>query len=175
MKKTLLICTPVGLILMSFFSLMNKVPKYEKISNKIVAESSKEIAEKYNLTIIGDGGSMMDDVKMLALSFNCDQPRNIEEARKLTVNCMNMFLENINKNESIRPYLHNYPFTEKNIEIMIFFRDKNEYRPAPPLIANITSTNGVIYYYIDKNNRYSDFHSESFSNAVQILQNQNSK
>jgi len=116
------------------------MPEYEKISNKIVTEASKEIAQKYDLTFIGDGASMMDDVKMLALSFNCDQPRNIDDTRKLTVNCMKMFLGNINKNEAIRPFLHNYPFTEENIQIRIFFTDKHGNRPTPPLIANVTDT-----------------------------------
>ena len=58
----------------------------------------------------------------------------------------------------------------KNIDIMIFFRDKNQNRPPPPLIANVTSTNGNIYFSIDKNNRYVDLHSETFAEAEKILQ-----
>lgn len=166
--KKLLVTLFAGFIAMSFFS---SPPKYEKISNQIIAQSSKELSEKFNLTFIGDGASMMRDVEMLALSFNSNQPRNLENTRKLIVCCMKIFLENINTNQNIRPFLHNYPFTEKNIELRIFFQDEKENRPPPSLIANVTAQNGKIYYSIDKDNHYVDKHSESFDDAETILKN----
>ncbi|WP_420421710.1 hypothetical protein [Simkania sp.] len=102
------------------------IPEYEKISDKITAKTAKTLSKKYQLDPVGSGGSMMHDVKKLFLSFNCYHPLSIDESRELVINCVNEYLKSVNENKEVRPFLHNFPFNEQNIELAIFiFEDCN--------------------------------------------------
>lgn len=48
---------------------------------------------------------------------------NLEEARRLYVEVVEDFLNRINNNKEIRSYLHDYPFTIKNLDLMIHFSE----------------------------------------------------
>ena len=63
---------------------------------------------------------MMDDIQMMAMSFNYYEEVNLKTARELTIYVINEYLSAINSNKELRPYLHEYPFTAKNVEIRIF-------------------------------------------------------
>lgn len=158
-------------ILSSFIgsNFLKPPPKYEIISNGIVAESSRKISKEYGLQYIGNGASMMEDVKMLSLSFTSNKCEGIDPARKLAIDSVNLFLKDINSNQEIRPYLHNYPFTSKNIELTIYFRDKNCEQIGNRSISYVTASDGQINYRVKKNNRYADYHTETFEEAENIL------
>ncbi len=95
--------------------------KDERIANKITMQVAKKISAEKGLAPIGTGGQMMDEIKMLMLGFDCRKIVNMEAARELLVYCVEEYLAAINASEEIRPYLYNYPFSDKNIEIDIYF------------------------------------------------------
>jgi hypothetical protein len=114
--------------LLVFFILLSscstdKISEKQQLASKLKAKAAKEISQKYGLTPSGSGGQMLDEIKMLYLAFECRRPLTLDETRSLMVHCVNDFLITINENEEIRPYLVNYPFTAKNIEMAIFFQD----------------------------------------------------
>lgn len=144
-------------------------PKYELISNKVVSQTSKNISESENLNPIGSGGSMMEDVKMLSISFITKELINKERGRELIHQCANQLISNVNQNEEIRPYLHNYPFTYKNVEIRIFNRDKNSISAVYPELSTVSLIDGIIYYKYYENNTRKKVLTETFEEAEKIL------
>ena len=152
------------------------IPEYEKISDKITARTAKKLSKKYQLDPVGSGGSMMHDVEMLALSFNCYRPLSIDESRELVINCVNEYLKSVNENEEIRPYLHNYPFTEQNIQVIIFFfGDKNFQKISPGKVNGVSAVKEQVRYYTDSiedEYKLETLHQETYEEALRIVKEQ---
>lgn len=152
------------------------IPEYEKISDKITEKTAKNLSKKYQLTPIGSGGSMMHDVEKLALSFNCYHPLSLDQSRKLIVSCVDEYIEAVNNNADIRPYLHNYPFTEQNVEVAIFIYENNKFTEVQPgQVSCVSELKGKICYHTkDPEDEYKleTLHEESYAEAVRIVREQ---
>ena len=102
----------VGVILFMFSFLFgcssfgHQSPRYVKLAHEITEKTAKELKMQKNLYLIGTGGQMMDDIQMMAMSFNYYQEVNLKTARELTVHAVNEYLSAINNNKEIKPYLH---------------------------------------------------------------------
>lgn len=79
-----------------------------------------QLKKEKDLHPCGSGGGMMDQIGMLALSFNYYKEIDIDTGRDLLMTTGKLLLNSVNEDERIRPYLENYPFLPKNIEIRIF-------------------------------------------------------
>ena len=121
----------VGVILFMFSFLFGcssfgyQSPRYVKLAHEITEKTAKELKEQKNLYLIGTGGQMMDDIQMMAMSFDYYQEVNLKTARELTIHAINEYLSAINNNKEVKPYLHEYPFTAKNVEIRIWVYNPN--------------------------------------------------
>jgi len=142
----------------------NSKPDHVKQANKILTLTSKELEKKFNLHLIITGGSMMDDIKILTLGFTSNKAVNIDQARKLIMSCALIFLDNINNSSEIRPYLHNYPSTEKNIQMELYFQTNGK-ALEPPYIAVVGLSNGEIVYY-HKYKYLKEIYRESYEEAL---------
>ena len=142
-----------GIVLLMLVSVLgctsfgDQMPDYEKIADKITDRTAAKLKEEKNLILIGTGGRMMDDIQMMAMSFNYYHEVNLEQARELIVYSINKYLSDINNSQEIRPYLHEYPFSSKNVEIMIFVYGPDRLELPPEKIYCITSRKGIIRYY----------------------------
>ena len=149
-------------------SMTYKLSDDEKIVNQITQETARKLKEKKNLILIGTGGQMMHEIEMLAMSFNYYQEVDLNTARNLIVYAINEYLSNINDNKKIRPYLSNYPFTSKNVEIMIFVYGPNRLELPPEEIYCITSRKGIIRYYT-RSDRDHPICKETYEQALQAI------
>jgi len=142
-----------GIILLIFFSnlgctsLRDQMPNYEKIADAITGNTAKKLKKQKNLFLIGIGGRMMDDIQMMAMSFSYYHEVNVEQARELITYAINEYLADINNNQEIRPYLHEYPFTSKNVEIRLFIYGPDRRELSPEKIGYVSSIDGVLEYY----------------------------
>jgi len=130
-------------------SITYKLSDDEKIVNQITQETAKKLKEKKNLVLIGTGGQMMHEIEMLAMSFNYYHEVNLETARELLVESVEEYLSDINSNQKIKPYLHEHPFTAKNVEIAIFFRNQDASNVSAEKINIAAANQGKVVYYID--------------------------
>ena len=144
--------------------------KRESIANKITLETIEQL-EKKGLTCLGTGGKMMNDIKIMHIYFGYKNPLNLKEARSLILDCLETYLLSINSNKEIRPYLHNFPFTHKNVSIMISCRDDKGDRFLPDYITLMhTSELGNICYYVDAGNYQTRLlHEELYEDALKIV------
>ena len=101
----------------------HKISPKQKIVNQIRSRSAKFIEKEKGLKPCGTGAQMMYEVKMLALAFVYNKPIDIDQGREFLVYAAETFIDIINEDERIRPYLYNYPFKPKNVEIRIFINN----------------------------------------------------
>jgi len=142
------------------YSLMNSFIKIEELENKFI--------------LSGLGTAMPDDIRRFNLHFIANQEVNLEEARRLYINSTQKLLKMINSNEQIRPYLHNYPFNENNIDFTITFHDHYDDRVPPPNIAFVFIIDGTIIYdtYYGK---YQTTHKETYEEALKMVNEKSQK
>lgn len=84
--------------------------------NRVTHQFTKQLKKEKGLDAFGYGGRMMDDIKEVALSLAAHHPMTIEEARCLFVEIVEEYLNLVNSDLKLRPYLHNYPFTVANLD-----------------------------------------------------------
>lgn len=144
---------------------------YEKIADILTHKTAKKLEKENKLYLIGTGGGMIDDIKMMSMSFNYYHEVNIKLARELVVSSVNEYLIAINNNKKIRPCLHEYPFTSKNVEINIFIYKLDHSYPPQDKIQCISAINGNVKYFLHEPGRpYKLVHKESFEEAVRVMQ-----
>jgi hypothetical protein len=117
--------------------------------NEIDYYMRKDLAENKRLYLIGTGGRAMLGIERNSLSFSYyrDKELKIEEARKDMVDIINKYLQEINQKKELRPFLRNYPFNAKNIEITLFVMTEKADNPPHGFLDVIKAEEGVISYY----------------------------
>ena len=147
-------------------------PGREQIANKITAKVAEKIEKDKGLRTIGTGGGMMYGIRKLSMSFQCLQEVDLETARKLVVYCTEEYLGAINSDKEVRPYLDDYPFTEKNVDIRVFFSKPDGHDVPIGKISVVSMINGRVDYEIDtlKRNRFVSLHEEAYQEALKIIQ-----
>ena len=90
-------------------------PTKQSLANQVRLQTCIQLKNEKALVPCGIGAGMMGKIRMLALSFNYYEELSLEEARELVMYACSVFLEKINNNQLIRPFLLNYPFQPENI------------------------------------------------------------
>lgn len=164
----------VGAILFMFSFLFGcssfgyQAPRYVKLSHEITEKTAKELKEQKNLYLIGTGGQMMDDIQMMSMSFVYYQEVDLKTGRELIVHVINEYLLAINNNKEVRSYLHEHPFTAKNIEIRIFVYNPDRSELPLEKIYCIECINGVLEYYTRSNPRQA-IYEETYEQASRAI------
>ena len=159
------------LVFIGVRSLMDDRSDKVKIVHKITGETAKEIYKKLDLRCVGTGGQMMYEIKSLFMAFKSSVPFEIDQARNLLVQCVQIYLKNINASKKIQPYLSNYPFENKNIRISIHCPvDGNGLEH----LFYVTIRNGTISYQKDRGREIPSetIHEETYEEALKILESQ---
>ena len=147
--------------------------KQEGTVNSIINQHGREEAKEYNLRLVGVGSAIPDNVHGFILDYNSEQKLTIPEARRLFIHGTEKLLYMINNSEELRPFMHEYPFTEKNIDYKLSFHNKDRTFVEPPYVAYVfLSENKVHYSFNDKNKHLfiKEMHfSEPYLEAVRIV------
>lgn len=117
--------------------------------NQVIDTTVRHLYIQERLRCSGHSAKAMDEIQNLGLFFTTDKKMNQQQARDLILIAHGQFLKNINESKAIRPYLKQYPFDYKDVEVMI------EYVGNVPfitegLIAVVNCFGNKIYYKIKK-------------------------
>lgn len=168
-------------LLLNFFSLngfiMNKYapPPYVQISDQLSNKTAKILEEKYHLNLIGTGGGLFKCVNMLSLSFNIQGSLSKDDLRKILIDGVNTFLNEINNDINIRPYLKRYPFLAEDVEIKLFIVDSQRREVFHPEISVAIARSGELVYKTESEQNktrygYESVNKEKFEDALKIVQ-----
>jgi hypothetical protein len=164
------------LLFLALTSFGYREPNYCQMVDRITKNYLKEVAKPLNLKLSGYGGAMMGDIQSVTLRFLSYEILNVNEARMLYIKMMEEFLIRINQNDKIRPYLHDYPFEIKNIELVIGFDDANGHILGDGHVAHMfIARNNTLYYeaYNPETEKFYTLHKENYGEALKIAQNFN--
>lgn len=142
---------------------------YDTMAYRVMNTYSDKIEKPLGVKLIATGGGMASDLHMLELVYEGQQHFNVEQARHLYITVMEGFLKAINSYRQIRPWLHEYPYTSKNVRMRITFHDANGERVPNEYIAYIATIKGTVYYDTHHNNDFRDFHKEPYEEALRIV------
>src|SRR4051812_9185304 len=110
-----------------------------------MTKSGRKIAKKHGMRVAGIGGGAVDGITSMSVSFDRWGPlMSREMARKLSVECIDQFVENVNEDHAVRQYLSIYPFPRDMVSIYIFNRDEVGGEVYDPAITVIIIGNGKI-------------------------------
>ena len=133
-----------------------QIPDYEKIADRITEKTAKKLQQQKKLRLVGTGGKMMHDIQAMHMGFYYYQEVDLQTARELIIYAIDEYLSEINNSKEIRPYLHEYPFTAKNVEINIWIFKPDRTHPPLDKIYCISARNGTLHYYLDLPETYSE-------------------
>ncbi len=166
-----LLLTTFGIVM--YYS-HSKAIDYEKLADAITKRTADKLEKEKGFILIGTGGRMLENISMMMMGFEYSQESTLENARELLLFAIQEYLVEINANEEIRPYLHDYPFTSKNIEIEIYFPHSNCSKLSLDKIDIAAASEGTLFYYAKHPNNYTltNLHEETYVEALKIFRRQ---
>jgi hypothetical protein len=140
-----------------------------EIAKRVFQQLNKE--EQLHVCESGWGLRGMKKIKVMHCGFDYYYEIRLDEARRLLVKVIDLYLKAINANEKIRPYICNYPFTAENIEIRIFLYNSDGSLLSPDKLQWITFVGGKLQYKIGKR----DFNNSPIRLCVETLEEAKAK
>ena len=114
----------------------------------------------------------MDDIQKVNSHYESFECLTVDEARRLYVDVVEGYLERYNQNEEIRPYLHNYPFTVDNVEVMIGFKPVQQQKMDQLFVALMyVGKNQRLLYraYNHETEKFTYLYEEPYETAREIV------
>jgi len=144
---------------------------YVKMADEITAKTAQKLRGEKGLILVGTGGQMMDDIQMLMMGFHFYKEVDIGTARQLVVDSVEEYLSAINVNKEVRPYLHNFPFTAQNVQLVIYFYKPDRSKVPSGKIKIAAAEEGKVVYYIDcpKEHTLKSIYEETYEDAWKVV------
>jgi len=174
----ILLCIGFATFSLSMGRNMDQEPSvHDKALYGFIAKMGNELGKKYKMSPIGPGGGATPEgIWLMSLSFEKNgDPLTEEEARKLIIHCVDDFLLAVNSDDKLKPFLKNYPFTSKNLDLTIFSYDKDHILHYFPSIAVVTNVEGKIGFFTEDPSVKHGYHTkkyETYEESVAILKNE---
>jgi len=144
--------------------------KHEVIAHRVSADVAKTLSKRYQMELVGFGGAIHEDVEKLSLSFNCYRTMNMAEYRNLIVQSAEFFLSEVNSNEELKPFLHNYPFDSNHIDLAIYVFSEDRQRLKVGQLSCVHLIKGKISYSIrDTEHTVKPMQAEDYESAKQLV------
>lgn len=115
----------------------------KRVNKKVIQDFKAKYQMECGATQIGTPNDRVDFMK---LYMELKRPLNQDEARRLILETSKQYLEAINSDKRIRPYLSSYPFEFKNIGVDILTYDQNGKSFHSPFVGVVFSDNKKIIY-----------------------------
>lgn len=131
-----------------------------------------QLEKTTDLKLVGSGGSMPSDIKNIFLDLEISRDFDIPQARNLYVTVVENLLTHINACRPVRPLLHDFPFTCRNIRLIIGSTEKVTKANPGKKICFMLMGSGNIYYsvYDLGKDDYVEVFEEPYEKALKIVQ-----
>src|ERR1700722_8537483 len=135
------------------FSKMHAPKKYCTQLNYLISDYIEALEKCNNIRLINITGTFDTPDLRIGLQFESSEYQTINSARLMMLDLIDSFLQTLNSNLNLLGRDSCHPFTEKNIELRIYFVDNCKYSyPAPDQIKYASFMDGLITYSIGNPN-----------------------
>lgn len=146
---------------------------YSKLANRLQNQHAEEMRKK-GYSVESMGGEFCTDVQSIYIGLHAKKQLTIDELRPLYVEGVERFLNLINNDEPIRPYLHDYPFSIHNLSYSMSFPWLPvEASGMGPIVFVFCCKGNIIYDVFDPSridtNQLRTVHKEPYSEALRIV------
>jgi hypothetical protein len=145
----------------------------DKMLYHFINRQGKILGNKYQMRQSGNGLGGKDKVWLMSISFDrYGSPMNEKEARILLIQCVEDFLEAVNNDEQLKPFLKDYPFTAKNLDLTIINFDKDQVIDYFPNIAVVSNSRGKVGFFTEEPSNIYGYYTkkyETYDEAVAVL------
>ena len=132
----------------------------------------KRVHKKHGAYQSGLGFVGPDNYRKLQSHFDFHNLLTKDEARYMIVDIAAIYLEEVNKDGEIRPYLSQFPYCIENLSIAILPTTQNYEKPVHPEYVSISLSNGKITYKTKEEGQrydYCSIETETFEEALDKL------
>lgn len=152
-----------------FFCSFIKENEFPARKNKLISEFGKIMKKELQLSTFMTGSACQNDLETLMVGLESPCQADVETARMLFVYSAEKLLALVNQDKLIRPYLHDYPYTIKNLELDIRFVNG----PMGGKLRYISNKGSMVYYTCldEKENKLKDFYVETYNDAFKKARN----
>lgn len=145
------------------FSACAKPPEYAKRAGDAAKSFSLQVAREEGVTPLGSGGFYTNKkIDSFYIDFETKKRLLPEDAKTLLVTIVDQFVNAINSNEEMRPFLQTFPVTANQVSISIGLVDEGR----KPLLgfSQIHLYEGIIYYstFESEKKEYSPYERELY-------------
>ena len=126
----------------------SSISQKEIFAHRVSANYSQKLRNQEQMILQGKGGSRMNKITLLFYDYACPKLVELDEARSITMRCIEVFLNTINNDTDIRPFLANYPCSPISLELIITFYP---FEPTNPFakqsfICTVFFAEGILFY-----------------------------
>ena len=172
MKKLLFVC----IIFLFAITNCDRLREEEIIARNLMYRVSNILASRYQLRYLGysEEGDKTGYTK-IGLCFNRYGKLSRDEGRRIIVDSLDIFLNEINSDYKLQPFLINKTFTINNVEITIVISTSEGKEIFYPDVSVFSAHGGKIYYstYTQDQKFVYTRESETFEEALRIVEAQN--
>lgn len=167
MKFRVLLC----LLVVILQSCQDETPRQKYLTRLDVDFIRSVCANDPSISLLSIGASYVEGVDEMHLGFRVRRQMNIDEARNFYVKHAEHYIETINNDVALRPFLRSYPVTIDNIDLSFQFLNQNNELVSPPYIVHVSNLKGTVYYAIDnkQRTRFETLFKEPYEEAVRIV------
>jgi hypothetical protein len=123
-------------------------------ADRLMRQFAHRVYEEKGLLLTGFGGEMSHEVRTLGVSFCSREPLDVSQARDLYLSLVQDFVNAINQDRDIRPFLAEYPVSAKQVEILLSLQDdqgRMRRDGSICMIINVPEINRVLYHRFAEN------------------------
>ncbi|MBS0637170.1 MAG: hypothetical protein JSS12_06640 [Verrucomicrobia bacterium] len=134
-------------------------------------QRNSKLLRKEGFCLAGTGGNSYPTIRYISETYWTSeyQYTSIDDARKLFCRIYEMYEVPFNSDKRIRPYLHNFPLTDENIQISITFFDKDRNDLVLPYIESVYTNKGeLIFESRDEHGKFVILHKEPFQHTYSL-------
>ena len=120
---------------------------------------------------------MMHSVNQISASYDKQNFLSLKEGRKIYVSIIECYLEEVNTEIEIRPYLHHFPFRLEDLDIILSSQASSSLSDCPAInLVFLGDDRKIIYQtYSSESESFRTIHTELYEDAVRFLRTNSSE
>jgi hypothetical protein len=130
----------------SMLNSCSAVGKEQQFCDEIMNRVGSRMRETNGMILEGKGVRIPNKIHGIDPTFVVYGEHTIEQGRVLIVNCVEEILAQVNCQETAKPLMKEYPFTNRNAEIIIGFRGAKTGEFYAPYLFTVLNVNNTIFY-----------------------------
>ncbi len=161
----------VFFILPSFLNSCSDLTREDKLCLSLMNNVSEKLKKQNGYHLTSNGVRIPNKIRGVDPTYMVYGNYSIDQARIYLVNAVEEILSEINSNQEIRPYMGEYPFTNRNAELIIHFGESINHDVYPPYVSIVFNVNNTIFYHTDdpETGKSKTIYSEPYEEGLRIV------